>query len=602
MNQREPLFDATRELVAVVMGRRPADLVIHDGRWVNVCSGEIIEHTDIAILQSRIAYCGPDSNSMVGEKTKIIEAGGRYLVPGLLDAHMHIESSMLTISQFARAVLPHGTTGAFIDPHEIANVLGLSGVKLMVDEARTTPLRIYVQVPSCVPAAPKLETGGAQLGPGEVAEAMTWPGVIGLGEVMNYLGVAAGDRRLHAEIAETLKAGGIVGGHYASSDLGGAFHAYVAGGPSDCHEGTRVEDATARVRQGMYTMLRQGSAWHNVVAQLPAITRQGIDSRHFLLCTDDRHPGTLFEDGHMDDVVRLAIAEGVPPIMAIQMATLNTAEHFGVSCDVGCIAPGRYADILVVRDLNKLVIDLVFAAGDLVAQDGELTSEIVSYPYPEVARKSIHLARELQATDFVVQAPIVHGTIRARVIEVVENEVLTDAISANLPVQQGEVLPDSTQDIAFLSVVERHHGSGRISHGFVKGFGLSERCALASTVSHDSHNLLIMGTDKRAMATAANEVVSMNGGVCLVKNDQPQVAIALPIAGLMSDQPVEVVACQMEQLHQVLKSCGCNLNNAFMTFSLLALPVIPQLRLSDLGLIDVDASELVPLLVKVDNA
>jgi len=584
------------------MGRRPADLVIHDGRWVNVCSGEIIEHTDIAILQSRIAYCGPDSNSMVGEKTKIIEAGGRYLVPGLLDAHMHIESSMLTISQFARAVLPHGTTGAFIDPHEIANVLGLSGVKLMVDEARTTPLRIYVQVPSCVPAAPKLETGGAQLGPGEVAEAMTWPGVIGLGEVMNYLGVAAGDRRLHAEIAETLKAGGIVGGHYASSDLGGAFHAYVAGGPSDCHEGTRVEDATARVRQGMYTMLRQGSAWHNVVAQLPAITRQGIDSRHFLLCTDDRHPGTLFEDGHMDDVVRLAIAEGVPPIMAIQMATLNTAEHFGVSCDVGCIAPGRYADILVVRDLNKLVIDLVFAAGDLVAQDGELTSEIVSYPYPEVARKSIHLARELQATDFVVQAPIVHGTIRARVIEVVENEVLTDAISANLPVQQGEVLPDSTQDIAFLSVVERHHGSGRISHGFVKGFGLSERCALASTVSHDSHNLLIMGTDKRAMATAANEVVSMNGGVCLVKNDQPQVAIALPIAGLMSDQPVEVVACQMEQLHQVLKSCGCNLNNAFMTFSLLALPVIPQLRLSDLGLIDVDAFELVPLLLKVDNA
>jgi len=304
----------------------------------------------------------------------------------------------------------------------------------------------------------------------------------------------------------------------------------------------------------------------------------------------------------MDDVVRLAIAEGVPPIMAIQMATLNTAEHFGVSCDVGCIAPGRYADILVVRDLNKLVIDLVFAAGDLVAQDGELTSEIVSYPYPEVARKSIHLARELQATDFVVQAPIVHGTIRARVIEVVENEVLTDAISANLPVQQGEVLPDSTQDIAFLSVVERHHGSGRISHGFVKGFGLSERCALASTVSHDSHNLLIMGTDKRAMATAANEVVSMNGGVCLVKNDQPQVAIALPIAGLMSDQPVEVVACQMEQLHQVLKSCGCNLNNAFMTFSLLALPVIPQLRLSDLGLIDVDAFELVPLLLKVDNA
>ncbi|MEE9541594.1 MAG: adenine deaminase C-terminal domain-containing protein, partial [Candidatus Bipolaricaulota bacterium] len=233
---------------------------------------------------------------------------------------------------------------------------------------------------------------------------------------------------------------------------------------------------------------------------------------------------------------------------------------------------------------------------------GELTTEIVSYPYPEYARKSIHVARELQAADFVVQAPIVHGTIRARVIGVVENEVLTEAMSASLPVQQGEVLVDSSQDIAFLSVVERHHGSGRISHGFVKGFGFNKCCALASTVSHDSHNLLVMGTNKQAMATAANQVVSMNGGVCLVKDDQQQAAITLPIAGLMSDQPVEAVARQMEQLHQALKSCGCNLNNAFMTFSLLALPVIPQLRLSDLGLIDVDAFELVSLLRKLDNA
>jgi adenine deaminase len=303
----------------------------------------------------------------------------------------------------------------------------------------------------------------------------------------------------------------------------------------------------------------------------------------------------------MDDVVRLAIAKGVPPTTAVQMATLNTAEHFGVSRDIGCIAPGRYADILIVKDLDKFAIDVVIAAGDLVAEGGELTTEIVPYSYPEYARKSIHVARELQATDFVVQAPIVHGTIRARVIGVVENEVLTEAMSASLPVQQGEVLLDSSQDIAFLSVVERHHGSGRISHGFVKGFGLNKCCALASTVSHDSHNLLIMGTDKGAMATAANQVVAMNGGVCLVKDGQQQAAITLPIAGLMSDQPVEAVALQMEQLHQALKRCGCNLNNAFMTFSLLALPVIPQLRLSDLGLIDVDAFELVSLLGKLDN-
>lgn len=334
------------------MGRRPADLVIRDGRWVNVCSGEIIEHTDIAILGSRIAYCGPDTDSMIGEKTKIIEAEGRYLVPGLLDAHMHVESSMLTVSQFARAVLPHGTTGAFIDPHEIANVLGLTGMKLMSEEARLTPMQIYLQVPSCVPSAPGLETAGASIGKNEVAEAMTWPEVIGLGEVMNYPGVAAGDETLHAEIAETLKAGKVVGGHYASPDLGLLFHAYAAGGPSDDHEGTRQEDTIARVRQGMYSMLRQGSAWHDVVAQLPAITEQGVDPRHVLLCTDDRHPGTLLSDGHMDDVVRLAIREGIAPLTAIQMATLNTAEHFGVADDLGCIAPGRYADILILSDLQ----------------------------------------------------------------------------------------------------------------------------------------------------------------------------------------------------------------------------------------------------------
>jgi len=583
------------------MGRRPADLVIRDGRWVNVCSGEIIEHTDIAILGSRIAYCGPNGDSMIGEKTKIIEAEGRYLVPGLLDAHMHVESSMLTVSQFARAVLPHGTTGAFIDPHEIANVLGLEGVRLMAQEATTTPMQIYVQVPSCVPSAPGLETAGASIGPNEVAEAMTWPGVIGLGEVMNYPGVAAGDETLHAEIAETLKAGKVVGGHYASPDLGPLFHAYAAGGPSDDHEGTRQEDTIARVRQGMYAMLRQGSAWHDVAAQLPAITEQGVDPRHVLLCTDDRHPGTLLSDGHMDDVVRLAIREGIAPLTAIQMATLNTAEHFGVADDLGCIAPGRYADILVLSDLERFTIDVVFAAGEVVAQGGELVVDIALYPYPKEARGSVRLARALKSSDFAVTAPVKEGVLRARVMEVIENQVVNRAVLTELPVKKGRVCPDLAHDVAFVSVVERHRGSGRISHGFVRGFGLKARCALASTVAHDSHNLLIMGTDHEAMAKAGNCVAEMGGGVCLVKNDKVEASIPLPIAGLMSEEPVETVAEQAEGLNRALMACGCSLNNAFMTFSLLALPVIPELRLSDLGLIDVESHTLVPLFPDADN-
>jgi adenine deaminase len=585
----------TRDLVEVVMGRRPADLVIRDGRWVNVCSGEIIDHTDIAILGSRIAYCGPDVRSMIGESTKVIEADGRYLIPGLLDAHVHVESSMLTISQFARAVLPHGTTGAFIDPHEIANVLGLAGVQLMADEAWTTPMKIYLQVPSCVPAAPGLETTGASIGPQEVAEAMRLPGVIGLGEVMNYPGVAAGDKQLHAEISEAMKAGGIIGGHYASPDLGPTFHAYAAAGPSDCHEGTRVEDTIARVRQGMVAMLRQGSAWHDLAAQLPAITKRGIDSRHVVLCTDDRHPGTLLTDGHMNDVVRLAISEGAPPMTAIRMATLNTAEHFGVAQDVGCIAPARFADILIVSDFERLAIDLVIAGGQIAAESGKQVSDFVSYTYPREALESVHLARSLAASDFDIPASVEERTIACRVIEVIENQVLTRAVYAELPVERGRVLPDSEQDIALLSVVERHHASGRIGLGLVKGFGVKGCCALASTVAHDSHNLLIIGTDTAAMAKVGNHVAQMGGGVCLVKDNQILASIPLPIAGLMSDQPLETVAEQAETLHDALRSCGCSLNNAFMPFSFLALPVIPELRLTDLGLVDVAAQSLVTL-------
>ena len=594
---RKPLFELTRALADVAMGRRPADLVVRDGRWVNVCSGETIDHTDVAVYGGRIAYCGPDAGAMIGPETRIIEAKERYLVPGLLDSHMHIESSMLTVSQFARAVLPHGTTGAFIDPHEIANVLGLAGVKLMADEALSVPMALYVEVPSCVPAAPGFETTGGSIGPKEVEEALAWPNVIGLGEVMNYPGVAAGDEKLHAEIAATLRAGKIVGGHYASPELGSEFHAYAASGPSDDHEGRTVGDAIARVRQGMVALLRQGSAWHDLVGQLPAITKYGLDSRHFALCTDDRHPGTLLSDGHMDDVVRLAIRNGIPPITAIQMATLNTAEHFHVSQDIGCIAPGRFGDIIITSDLEKLPIELVLTAGELVAENGRLTAEIPPHSYPLEAQHSVHLLRPLTADDFVISAPAGAGRVTARAIEVVENQVITNERKVTLMAKDGKAVPDQA-DVAFLAVVERHHGTGRIGRGLVAGFGLGPRCAVASTVAHDSHNLLIMGTDLQAMAQAGNRVAKMNGGVCLVHGDEVVAEIPLPIAGLMSPDPVVKVAARADDFHEKLSECGCRLNNAFMTFSLLALPVIPALRLTDRGLVDVAAQAFVPLFLE----
>ncbi len=601
MPERRPFHEMTRDLVAVSSGGRPADLVIRDGRWVNVCSGEIIEGTDVAVLGCRIVYCGPDAGGMIGPETAVIEAEGRHLVPGLLDAHMHVESTMLSLSRFAGAVLPRGTTGAFIDPHEIANVLGLAGVRMMVDEARTTPMQVYVQIPSCVPAAPGLETSGARIGPADVAEAMGWDGVIGLGEVMNFPGVAAGDEALHAEIGAALKAGGIIGGHYASPDLGAPFHAYAVGGPSDCHEGTRAEDVRARVRQGMYAMIREGSAWRDLAEQVVAVTEGGIDPRHVLLCTDDRHAGTLLHEGHMDDVVRRAIRAGVPPMTAIRMATLNTAEHFGVVQDVGCIAPGRYADVLLVDGLERFDVTAVVAAGGVVAREGVLAVTIPAFEYPESARRSVHVTRRLDRSDFAVPAPEGAVTARCRVIGIVEDQAPTRALIEEIPVIDGGVVPAAAGDIARLAVVERHRGSGRIGLGFVRGFGLEGRCALASTVAHDSHNLLVLGTDVDAMADAANRVVEIGGGIVLVRDGSAIAEIPLPIAGLMAEEPIEEVAARAEALHRGLRSCGCTAGDAFMTFSLLALPVIPRLRLTDRGLVDVDTFEIVPLFVDGDN-
>lgn len=600
MPKRKLLYEMTRDLVAVAAGRQPADVVIRNGRWVNVYSSEIIDATTVALLGCRIAYCGPDRPELVGPKTKVIDAGNRFLVPGLLDAHVHVESSMLSVRGFAAAVLPRGTTGAFIDPHEIANVLGLEGVRLMAEEAAVTPMHIYVQVPSCVPAAPGMETSGATLGLEEISEALTWDHVIGLGEVMNYPAVIAGDSTLHQEIAEALKAGKTISGHYASPDLGIAFHAYAAAGPSDCHEGHHPEDVQARVRQGMYAMLRQGSSEHNVVAQAKAITEGGINSRRTLLCTDDRHPGTLLNMGQMDDVVRLAISEGIPPMTAIQMATLNTAEHFGVSGDIGGIAPGRFADILIVSDLEEMTIDSVLASGKVVAEAGALSTSVGAFQYPDFAKNTVHVQQALTADDFIIEASATEDRVPCRVIKIVENQVLTQNTLEDIPVVAGGLAPSSESAILTLAVVERHSGSGRIGKGLVKGYGMTQPFALASTVAHDSHNLVVMGSDRALMAAAANQVVALGGGICLLDENGVMAELPLPIAGLMSEEPLAFVAQREHELDQALKSLGCVVDDALMSFFFLALPVIPELRLTDLGLVDVTAFKIVPTLAAGD--
>lgn len=587
----------TRQLVDVAMGRTPADLVITNGRWVCVQSGEIIPETDVAIYQERIAYVGPDAAHTIGDDTAVIDAGGRFLVPGLLDGHMHIESGMVTITEFVRAVIPHGTTGMFVDPHEIANVFGLKGVKMMVDEAALQPIHVWVQMPSCVPSAPGLETPGAELGPEDVAEAMTWPGIIGLGEMMNFPGVFLSDEKMHAEMAETRMAKKVIGGHYASPDIGLPFHGYAAGGPEDDHEGTRLEDAVSRVRQGMKAMLRYGSAWHDVAAQIRAVTEMGMDPRHFLLVTDDSHSGTLVNDGHMNRVVRRAISQGLRPITAIQMATLNTAEHFGVARDVGQIAPGRFADLLLVSDLAAFEVETVISRGNVVARNGKLLIEMPSFSYPDEVKNSIHLGHALSEDDFIIPVTA-KGKVKVKVnvIGVIENQAPTKHVQLDLTPQNGQLAVDVEQDLAKIALVERHAATGEVQVGLVQGFGFSEGCAIGSTVAHDSHQMIVVGTDEGCMAKAANTLAEMGGGQVVIKDDEVIASVRLQIAGLMSDDHAERVAEQAEGVLEAFRACGCHLNNANMQLSLLALVVIPDLRISDKGLVDVNRFEVVPVI------
>ena len=427
----------------------------------------------MAIAAGRIAFVGPDASHCVGPETEIIDAQGRYILPGLCDAHMHIESGMLTPAEFARAVVPHGTTSMFTDPHEIANVLGLDGVRMMHDEAMIQPVNIFTQMPSCAPSAPGLETTGYEITPEDVTEAMNWPGIIGLGEMMNFPGVIHGDPKMLAEIAATQRAGKTVGGHYASPDLGPDFAAYVAGGPADDHEGTCEADAIARVRQGMRSMMRLGSAWYDVESQITAVTEKGLDPRNFILCTDDCHSGTLVNDGHMNRVVRHAISCGCDPLVALQMATINTATHFGLEREIGSVTPGRRADIILSSDLTELPIEMVMARGQVVAENGAIKVDCPHLNWPEKARNTVHLGHELTSADFEIKAPEGANRVQANVIGVVENQAPTKALKAELPIIGG--LVEGEGEVCQIALVERHRATGGVTNAFVRALDIREK-------------------------------------------------------------------------------------------------------------------------------
>lgn len=582
------------ELVDAALGRIPSDLVIKGARLVNVNTTEIEEHVDIAVKDGRIALVG-DASHCVGKQTIVIKARGEYFAPGLLDAHIHIESSMVTLTQFARAVLPRGTTGVFVDPHEIANVLGLRGIRLLIEESKRLPLKVFVEISSCVPSAPGLETTGAELGLKDIASALKLRNVVGLAEVMNFPGVLAGDEKVHRKIAAARSAGKVVEGH-APGLLGRELAAYISAGIGSDHESFTEKEAVEKLRRGMKLEVREGSVAKNLSTLIKPILKQKLDMRHCLLATDDRHPHDLLREGHMDHVVRRAIEEGVDPIRAIQMATINTANHFGIS-DIGDLSPGKIADILVVKDLGKFEVKKVFANGRLVAENGKLLLTLQQRAYPKFVKNSVRLKKKITPADFVVKSPLALERVNVRVIGVIEGEITTEHKILNLQVKNGEVMPDIARDVIRVAVVERHRRTGNIGLGFVRGFGM-KKGALASSVGHDAHNITVVGINPEDMAVAVNEVVRYGGGQVAVLKGSLIAKVELPIAGLMSDRRIQDVSAQLEMLHRAARRCGVKLKSPFMVMSFLPLAVIPRLRITDKGLVDVEKFGLVDLIVK----
>jgi adenine deaminase len=573
---RPSLPAVSRTLSDVCMGREPADLVIAGGRLVNVHTREVLEGVEVAIKAGRVAMFGDCAHTR-GPATRVLDADGAYLVPGLIDTHLHVESAMVTVGRFAEAVLPHGTTTVLIDNHEMANVLGLEGIRWMLDEGSALQLKVLLAVPSCVPALPGFEDAGATITPDDVREALTWEGVAALGEMMNMPGAIGSDPATHEMIGAVLDARRPVTGHWSLHGWDDhRLQAYAAAGVDSDHETVLRSDALAKLRAGIWVQLREGSAWHDVEKLAPVLLEDGVDPRHALLVTDDMHPETLATVGHLNHAVRTAIRAGIDPLLAIQMATVHAAEYMGYRHDLGSIAPGRCADVLLVEDLREMRPHLVLA-------DGEPIGEVPAFEYPARARDTVRLARTPTVDDLRLSAP--GDTARVRAIGMVPGELATEHRIVAAPVVDGDVRADASIDLAKAASIERHGGSGTIGLGFVQGLGLA-RGAVASTVAHDNHNLLVVGMDDGDMLAAVERLRETGGGMVAVDGGEVIGEVRLPIAGLMSDRSVADVADEVRSLARAYEALGCELEYPFMMVSFLSLGVIPALRVTNRGLVD----------------
>lgn len=591
---KKPLWEVSATLAATAGGSIPAETVITHANLVNVCTHEIMEDISVAVSCGRIAMVG-DVSHCIGPDTVVVDAGGQYLAPGFLDGHIHVESSMMGVGEYSRSVIPHGTVGIYMDPHEICNVLGLDGVKCMMEDAKRTPLKAMLTTPSCVPAVPGFEDTGSFIGPKEVAETMEWDSCVGLGEMMNFPGILSSSDHAHGIVGETMKAGKIVTGHYSMPETGRGLNAYIASGIRCCHESTRAEDALAKMRLGMYSMFREGSAWHDLKEVAKSITENKVDTRLAVLISDDTHPHTLVSKGHLDYIVRRAVEEGIDAITAIQMVTINCAQCFQMDHDFGSVTPGKCADMVLLNNLEDLEVTKVWIDGDLVAENGSMTKSLAPYSYPEWATHSMHVGETITADTFKITASSEEEKIRA--IEVIPAKVGSYERHVVLKAKNGLLESDPDQDVLKTVVFERHHNTGKKGVGFVKGFGIT--CgAMASTVAHDAHNLLVIGTNDEDMALAANTLIECGGGMTVVQNGQVLGTVPLPIAGLMNDKSAEEMSQIVESLEHAWAKIGCSMPSPFMTMALIPLACLPELRLTNRGLVDCTTFQFVPLEVE----
>lgn len=568
-----------KRLLALARGDQAADLLLKNAQVVNVFSGEV-HAADVAIAGGVIVGLGGDYAAR-----DVADLDGRFVAPGFIDAHVHIESSMVTPREFARAVVPHGVTTVVTDPHEIANVCGLEGIRFMLANARGAPFTMLVNASSCVPAT-HMETSGAALSADDLASLKPVPGVLGLAEVMNFPGVVSGDDAVLAKLSAF--ADRVRDGH-APGLTGKPLNAYAATGISSDHECTTADEAREKLRLGLAIFVREATNARNLKTLIPLVTAD--NARRFCFCTDDRQPADLLDEGSIDHLVRLAIAEGVHPVTAIRMGTLNPAEHFRLY-DRGAIAPGKRADLVTFADLESPRAELVYVGGKLVAENGRLVSSAAPPAplTPPAVRNTMHVAWD--QVDLSIPA---RGT-KIRVIGAIENQLITNHLVLDAARDDGRLVADPKRDLLKMVVIERHQGTGNVGRGFVTGVGL-KRGAIAGSVAHDHHNLVVIGADDQSMLTAAHAVADAGGGQAAAEAETVLALLPLPIAGLMSDQPIEQVRAGMDRLLAAARRLGSELHDPFMAMSFLALEVIPKLKLTDVGLVDVERFELVPLVL-----